>query len=221
MPDIVTIERGERSYQIINPGEGRIGSKLSLGEPYEKKLLEEIRARNLSGTAFDVGAHCGNHSLWFAAICGLKVHAWEPHKGSRAELEANLELNPTLDVTVHSWAAGAEDTHGRFTAGMWLEFDPTRGGDKLTLNRGSVPVKRIDDHLNVDDLALIKVDVEGMEHDVLAGAVDHIERCKPLIYCEAHNRTASRKVAAVLEPLGYEATGVVRMGSPMERWEAL
>lgn len=216
---VVTIERHGRSYRIINPGEGRVGSKLAHGEPYEKKLLQEIERRGLSGTAFDVGAHIGNHTLWLAAICGLKVHAWEPFDRSRIALEANLALNPALDVEVHGWAAGAGDARGRFTSGMWIEFDPTRPGEKLTLERGHVPVHRIDDRLDVEDVAVIKVDVEGMEADVLAGATRHIERCRPLIYCEAHNRTASRKVAAVLEPLGYEATGMIRMGSPMERWE--
>lgn len=219
MADIVTIERFGASYRIVNPGAGRVGSKLSNGEPYEKQLLYEIHRRGLSGTAFDIGAHIGNHTLWFAAVCGLKVHAWEPFTDSRAALERNLTLNPDLDVTVHDWAAGATDTRGRFTTGMWLEFDPTRPGDKLTLDRGHVQVHRIDDHLDVDDLAVIKVDVEGMEADALAGAAGHIERCRPVIYAEAHTRTASQKVDQVLEPLGYISTGVVRMGSPMERWE--
>lgn len=219
MSDVVTITEGDRSYRIVNPGPGRVGSKLANGEPYEKKLLLDIYRLGRSGTAFDVGAHIGNHTLWLAAICGFNVHAWEPFDDSRAALIGNLAHNPGLDVTVHSWAAGAEETRGRFTSGMWIEFDPTRDGATLTLERGHVQVQRIDDHLDVDDLAVMKVDVEGMEHDVLDGARGHIERCRPVIYCEAHTRTASRKVAAVLEPLGYRATDVIRMGSPMEKWE--
>ena len=217
--DIVTIRAFDRQYRIVNPGPGRVGSKLAHGEPYERKLLQDIYQRHLSGTAFDVGAHIGNHSLYLAAVCGLKVHAWEPYDASREMLEANLALNPDLDVTVHEWAAGAEDTRGRFTRGMWLEFDPTRDGDSLKLDRGGVPVHRIDDHVAVDDLAVIKVDVEGMEAAVLQGAVGHIERCTPIIYSETHTPESHASVAAVLEPFGYRMTKAIRMGSVMEKWE--
>jgi len=219
MADVVTIEAFGRSYQIINPGAGRVGTKLANGEPYERKLLVDIAQQKLTGTAFDVGAHLGNHSLYLAAICGLSVHAWEPHDGSRAQLAANLALNPDLPITPHSWAAGARSDRGRFTSGMWIEFDPTRDGDKLTLDRGGVEVARIDDRLDVDDLVVMKVDVEGMEADVVAGAIGHIERCKPLIYTETHTRTSHDSVAAHLEPLGYRVTRTIRMGSPMERWQ--
>lgn len=219
MPDVVTIEAFDRSYRIVNPGAGRVGSKLANGEPYERKLLVDIYQHGFTGTAFDIGAHIGNHSLYLAAICGLSVHAWEPFDGSRGQLEDNLALNPSLDVTVHSWAAGRSDDRGRFTKGMWLEFDPTRDGDKLTLDRGETPVHRIDDHLHVTDLSVIKVDVEGMEADALAGAVEHIARCRPVIYAECHTRTDHNKVAEVLEPMRYRVTRTIRMGSPMERWE--
>lgn len=218
--DVVTIRAFNREYQIVNPGPGRVGSKLAHGEPYERKLLVDIHQKALAGTAFDVGAHIGNHSLYLAAVCGLKVHAWEPHDASRQQLEANLTLNPALDVTVHSWAAGAEDNRGRFTRGMWLEFDPTRDGDKLTAGRGDIPVHRIDDHLDVDDLSVVKVDVEGMEADVLEGMSRHLERCRPIVYAETHRVTDDQKIGAVLEPLGYQRTGRIQMGSVMVRWEA-
>jgi FkbM family methyltransferase len=217
--DIVTITgpNGEQ-YKIISSGAGRVESKLINSEPYEKKLLQTIYRLGLTGTAFDVGAHIGNHTLWLAAVCGLKVHAWEPFDKSRTLLEESLRLNPELDVTVYDWAAGAETTRGRFTSGLWMEFDPTREGAALTLDRGHVPVRRIDDFVQVDDLAVLKVDVEGMEHDVLAGAIQNIERCRPIIYAEAHTRTASRKVADVIMPLGYRAGEVISMGSPMQTW---
>lgn len=219
MTDIVTIEAFDRSYQIVNPGAGRVGSKLTHGKPYERKLLVDCHQQGFTGTAFDVGAHIGNHTLYLAAICGLKVHAWEPFDDSRSALEANLALNPSLDVTVHDWAAGARTDRGRFTKGMWLEFDPTRTGDKLTLERGGVVVQRIDDHVDVPDLSVIKIDVEGMEADVVEGALGHIERSHPMIYAETHTRTSHASVAAHLEPLGYQVTRTIRMGSPMERWQ--
>jgi FkbM family methyltransferase len=219
MPDVVEIAAFDRSYRIVNPGAGRVGSKLANGEPYERKLLVDCHQQGFTGTAFDVGAHIGNHTLYLAAICGLKVHAWEPFDGSRADLEANLALNPGLEVTVHAWAAGARPDRGRFTKGMWLEFDPTRDGDKLTLERGGIEVERIDDHLDVPDLSVIKIDVEGMEADVVAGALGHIERSRPTIYTETHTRTSHNSVAAHLEPLGYRVTRTIRMGSAMERWQ--
>ncbi len=219
MADVVTIEAFGREYQIINPGPGRVGTKLANGEPYERKLLVDCHQQNLTGTAFDVGAHIGNHSLYLAAICGLAVHAWEPHDASRAQLEANLDLNPDLDITVHSWAAGATETRGRFTTGKWIEFDPTREGDTIKLERGHIQVHRIDDLLDVRDLAVIKVDVEGMEADVIDGAMGHIERSRPVIYSETHTEESHAAVAVLLEPVGYVMTRAIRMGSTMERWQ--
>jgi FkbM family methyltransferase len=218
MPDVVTIGAFDRNYQIINPGAGRVGSKLANGEPYERKLLVDIAQQKLTGTAFDVGAHIGNHSLYLAAICGLSVHAWEPYDDSRAQLDANLALNPDLDVTVHAWAAGARVDRGRFTRGMWLEFDPTRDGATMKLDRGGIEVDRIDDRLDVPDLAVIKIDVEGMEADVIAGAIGHIERSRPLIYSETHTPDSHASVADLLGPLGYRMDRAIRMGSVMERW---
>lgn len=219
MGDVVTVTAHGESYRIVNPG-GRVGSHLDKGIPYEHKLLGDIHNRHLTGTAFDVGAHVGNHSLYLAAVCGLRVHAWEPYDKSRAMLEANLELNPWLDVVVHDWAAGRADARGRFTKGMWLEFDPSREGAVMQLERGDIPIHRIDDHLHVDDLAVVKIDVEGMEADVLAGMAEHLQRCGPVVYAETHTRAARRRLQEVLHPLGYLQSGSISMGSVMTVWEA-
>ena len=207
MPEVVTIEAFGRSYRINNPGEGRVASKLNNGEPYERKLLVDTHQLGVTGTVFDVGAHVGNHTLYYAAICGLKVHAWEPFEDSRRQLEANLALNPGLDVTVHPWAAGAETGRGRISGEMTIQLD-----------RGDIPVYRIDDHLAVDDLAVVKVDVEGMEPHALTGMLGHLERCSPVIYTECHSRAAHAAVAEVLEPLDYQVDKTIQMGSTMERW---
>ena len=207
MPEILTIAGPNgASYCIEDPG-GRVGSKLRNGEPYERKLLHDVNNLRPTGAAFDVGAHVGNHSLWFAAVCGLKVHAWEPYPESLRRLRLNLALNPNLDITVHPWAAGAETGRGRISGGMTIQLD-----------RGDIPVHRIDDHLAIDDLAVVKVDVEGMEPHALTGMLGHLERCSPVIYTECHSRAAHAAVAEVLEPLDYQVDKTIQMGSTMERW---
>lgn len=219
MDDVVTIDGFGPAYRIINPGPGRVGSKLAHHEPYEKALLLDVQSLGLIGSAFDIGAHIGNHSLFLAACCGLDIHAWEPHRDSLMALRRNIKLNPGLNIKVHAYACGDSDTVGRLTAKM--SFGVAGEGDvPLKLGRGAIKVHRIDDNIDVPDVAVIKVDVEGMESEALAGAVRHIERSLPVIYAEAHTRTSSRKVAAVLEPFGYEMTKRVEMGSPMERWQA-
>jgi len=215
--DICTIRTDRGQYRIVNPG-GRIGSKVVNGEPYERKLLVDIAQQGLTGTAFDVGAHVGNHSLFLAACCGLKVHAWECHATTAERFLDNLELNPTLDITLHTWAAGDRKGSAHLSPCRWVEFDPSRPDTGSLRPGGAIDVDRIDDRLDVDDLAVVKVDVEGTEHDVLAGMRRHLARSRPVVYTESHSRTASRKVAAVLEPLGYVMDRAIHMGSTMERW---
>lgn len=217
MNEICEINVDGGVYRIVNPG-GRIGSKVEHGEPYERKLLVDIKQLGLTGTAFDVGAHVGNHSLFLAAVCGLKVHAWECHPVSAERFLDNLELNPSLDITLHTWAAGDRQGSAHLTPGRWVVIDPTRGDTGQIAPGGPITVDRIDDRLNVDDLAVVKVDVEGTEHDVLAGMVGHLERCRPVVYAETHSKRASLRVGAVLAPLGYVMDRGIHMGSTMERW---
>lgn len=189
-----------------------------MGTAYELMLLEDVYHQGLTGSAFDVGAHIGNHTLFLAAVCGFKVYAWEPHEGSLKQLYANLALND-VEVDVFEWAAGNRDTRGRLSKGMWMEFDPTREGATMKLERGEIPVHRIDDRLTVTDLAVVKIDVEGMEPDVLEGMTAHLAACRPVVYCETHTRLAQERIRRVLEPLGYRLGKVLRMGSPQHRWD--
>lgn len=216
--DLVTIRIHGGEYRIHDPG-GRIGAKIALGVPYEKRLLVHIAQRCYRGTAVDVGAHVGNHSLFLAAVCGLRVLAFECHQPTVERLCENLALNPHLKVMVHDCALSDEEGTGRLTGGRWVEFDPTRG-DKGTLEPGGdVTVRRFDDLYTLDDLSVVKVDVEGTEHRVLAGMVDNLDRCSPDVYAETHTPEAHDATAAVLEPLGYRMTRAIHMGSVMERWQ--
>jgi hypothetical protein len=63
-------------------------------------------------------------------------------------------------------------------------------------------------------VALIKIDVEGMEPQVLAGATDLLSRYRPRVFAEAHTDQDFERVLAQLRPHGYVATGRVFNASP-------
>jgi FkbM family methyltransferase len=202
---ILTIEAHGRSYRIEDPG-GLIGEALRTGQPYEVPLLEHIHSRGFVGTAVDVGASMGNHSLWLAAICGLKVIAIEPLDVKR--LQANVALND-LDVTVWPVGLGDRAYRGKVTG-------PPPHSIGLELPDGKVPIACLDE-FGLENVCLIKIDVEGMEPDVLRGAKDTIHRDHPVLYVEAQDKAAHRRNAQEI-PRGYVRTRVFG-STPLEEWE--
>lgn len=204
---VIRIDRHHRSYLIHDPG-GRIGVPIAEGRPYEHRLLDRIHGLGKTGSALDVGAHVGNHALYLAAICGLTVHAFEPSPRAYPALVANVELND-LPITPYRLAVGPVSTTGRVDSLMRFVEDED----------GEVPMRSIDSMLDLDDLAVVKIDVEGGEPGALLGMREHLLRCSPSIFTEVHGRTAHRAQIAVLAPLGYQEVGRVQMGSLMMHWE--
>jgi FkbM family methyltransferase len=74
------------------------------------------------------------------------------------------------------------------------------GGMKRT-----VPILRLDDVYEHSACKLIKIDVEGMEADVLRGAARVIRAFRPILYVENEFVERSPELIAVLEQLGYDA----------------
>ena len=70
------------------------------------------------------------------------------------------------------------------------------------------------DALITDPVAVIKIDVEGMEELVLRGASRILGSDRPTVYLEAFNRAALRRTKTVLKPYGYRPTGAVFNSTP-------
>lgn len=207
MPDVVTIKAHGHRYRIENPG-GLMGRSIAAGGPYEQKVLEHIYRKELRGRAVDIGASVGNHALWLAAICGLEVLAVEPL--DHARLQRNVALNPDLDIEVWPVALGDESTRGTVTG------PPSHVvGDSFPAD-GQVPIERLDDR-ELTDVALLKIDVEGHEPQVLRGAEQTVRRERPVIFAEAESPAAHERNAEVLRALGY--SHVKTFGAtPLEEW---
>lgn len=196
-----------QSYTIEIDPEGLIGRRIaSAGQPYEFPLLEHIWERGFKGVAVDGGAHVGNHTLWLAVVCGLEVWAFEPL--CYEELVHNVELND-LQSQVHPVPVALGAEHGQATI---------VGRGKLEVGGGEVPVVPLDDY-QLEDVSVIKLDIEDMEPFALMGARRTVERCQPVIFAEARDDNCHQAIANVLEP-GYRMTA--RFGvrwTPVECWE--
>jgi len=138
-------------------------------------------------TVLDVGANCGALTLVAAHQVGTRgrVYAFEPGETIRQRLEANLAENPQIQsgVTVMPVGLGAA-TEERF----YYEDPHYRGNGALFQSQGiPVSVVRLDDWVaeqGIGAIALIKIDVEGMEYDVLRGGKSTLSRYQPMIYFE-------------------------------------
>jgi FkbM family methyltransferase len=187
---------------------------MSDGGWYEESFLEHIRRKGRRGVYVDAGAHLGTHTAWFALLCpSTHVHAVEPVARFADQIDRVVEANDLArHVTVHR--VGLADRPGTATnhlcAAHQTGFDPAgaaAGRDE------TFPVTTLD-HLIAEPVAVIKIDVEGMEDSVLRGAQRILSADRPSVYVEAWDRDKLRTIARVLRPFGYRATGRVFNSSP-------
>ena len=85
-----------------------------------------------------------------------------------------------------------------------IEKDPTRK-EKFVAKQATTTT--IDEACKGKLVDCIKIDVEGHEYHVLNGAMDTIDNCSPLLVIE--NIDPERKIAKVLEPLGYKIVTIL------------
>jgi FkbM family methyltransferase len=179
---------------------GIIDACLIRGEFYEQRFLRYIASLGIRGAYVDVGACIGTHSTFFAMCCPADhVYAFEPRASQRARLERTLELNE-LRAKVTVFASAVSDSAGEVTV-------------RLDGREHTLPTERLD-RLVHGPVALIKVDVEGMEPQVLAGATELLRRYRPRVFAEAHEEDDIKRVQECLRPYGYRPTGRVFNASP-------
>jgi FkbM family methyltransferase len=129
---------------------------------------------------------------------------------------ANIALNNIKNITVVNCALGDVNLE------HYIECSGSNIGGNYISERGdNVLVLKLDDFV-LDNVKLIKIDVEGFELKVLKGAIRTIIRNKPDIFIECINQVQFMKVNRFLERIGYKYTGLRFNNTPtyLFRWDS-
>ena len=165
-------------------------------EPETLSLIDHLIDVQGSSVCFvDIGANAGQHSL-FAARRGVRVIAFEPWAPARAQFEQNRDLNGLDNIDIQPVALA--DTNGEMpfyapqgtntgTGSLLADYNPGNNTDTLI-----APVRRGDEMLTeagIDGPAILKIDVEGAERDVVSGLSKFIAAHRPAIIMEFSEAT--------------------------------
>jgi FkbM family methyltransferase len=186
---------------------------------YEAEALDLIaRFVPPGATILDVGANYGNHTLFFARVLGARrVIPIEPNPKAIAVLRRNLWLNQleNVDLAHLGTAAGARPGYAPLELSNVDEATSNEGGMRvLGASHRQVPVAAIDDLIGDASVNFVKVDVGGMELDVIQGMRRLIERSRPAIFIKLREES----VAAFRKwqhDNGYTLCGAVQMSAGM------
>jgi FkbM family methyltransferase len=203
----MAVKKCRHGTMMYNVNDSFIGRSLDLyGEWCDSEMFVLGQILNPADVVVDVGANIGTHAVYFASKVGAAglVVAFEPQRLVFQTLCGNVALNGLTNVDCLRAAVGASRGQARFPS-----IDP-RGKYNFGAVRASSDTGELVDVLPIDELglarcALIKVDVEGMEASVIAGAKDTIRRCAPALFLENNAHDRSRELFDAIESVDYKA----------------
>jgi FkbM family methyltransferase len=174
-----------------------------------------VRAAPADPVVLDIGANIGVVALALARAAGPRglVHAFEAERLTFHMLAGNMALNCMENVHCHFMAVGEKAGTARIPRLDYREFanfgslelnreqqsdlgQQARGGEFTEVRMDSI------DAMALPRVDMIKIDVEGMEAAVLAGAERTIRAHRPLMYVE-HLKSGAVELWRILDGLGY------------------
>jgi len=193
----------------------RNGTRIDLGSRLELLVIEECWMRDVYGIrevppttvglVVDIGAGVGELTLLaLRSLPHATIHAFEPNPRSFRLLERNVARLGTASVRVVPAAVGADATYRVPASDTGPLATVVPKGD---LSAGTiVPGVRLDDAVPAGDVALLKVDCEGLELDVLESGPGVLGRTSTVVveYHRHLSPESDRRVEALLSEHGFD-----------------
>lgn len=206
--------RGAKFILGSMAGEGGGGSvyfNLMEAEQTETMLAEFSAGK----VFFDIGANIGYYSILASKLVGEKgaVVAFEPVISNLTFLHRHVELNNAKNVRVLSFALSDKQSIASFSLGQnsaMGHLSENGKGENLVY----VPTVSLDEIAAKMNLMpdVMKIDVEGAEMDVFAGAENVLRTAKPTIFLSTHSPELRRDCLEFLQNRGYEVKSMFPEG---------
>lgn len=140
--------------------------------------VSALKYLNKKRIALDIGAHVGLYTRALSESFQF-VNSFEPFPVTFDCLTKNTRK--LSNVKLHNIALG--DTNGKVD----IDFNQENSGNSAVIPGSKFELQRLD-NFNFIDIDFIKIDVEGYEHNVLAGGLDTIRRNKPVMIVEVKKK---------------------------------
>jgi FkbM family methyltransferase len=192
------------------------------------RVIDQLVCRGMA--VIDVGANSGTFSTRMLQLVGRKGHVYaiEPYPGHEEALQRIAKHNSHFTY----FLVGASDTDGVGTLATPIHdgtphtglssFSSVSPGTASTSLQ--VPIRRIDDLLSGErtDVGFVKIDVEGSELAVLAGA-RRVFETRPTTLIEIEQRHHASPIAGIFDhfrEMGYDGWALFEHGlRPVEAFD--
>lgn len=188
---------------LFNPVDTYIGRSLALYGEFSEGEAELFAQLIQPGDAvIEVGANLGALTVPLARLAGV-VLAFEPQRIIHQQLCANVALNGLTNVFAQQMALGA-NPGAIITPNIDYAVPANFGGVPLgEWEVGETVQVGVIDLMATPALDFLKIDVEGMECDVIRGARETLARCRPIVYVENDRKEQAAELVSLLRESGY------------------
>lgn len=167
---------------------------------------------------FDIGANIGVFAIVASAVTTARVTAFEPTPDLSATFRRIAQANG-LGCDIQERALGAST--GTATLYLSAKTDSSNSlmaGFRPASGSVEVPLERLDDVVTRLGRrpAVMKIDTEATEPDVLEGGLETLRTVRPWIVCEVLAGRTEEALTAILRPLGYRFHHLGGDGTPVE-----
>ena len=153
----------------------------------------------------DIGANFGSHTFHFATTCDEgRVYAFEPQKQLFYMLCGSIALQNRNNIVPLNMAVGNSSCMIEVPQFDYRAPNNFGGVGLQDGHKGEAIMCTKIDFMQLTKVDFMKIDVEGMELDVLRGAETTIKKCLPVISVEADRPEKTAEVREFLESLGYD-----------------
>ena len=161
-------------------------------ELFLDRLMEFFTRNNESVSFVDIGSNIGIFLLQIAKYPRTKVIGFEPSKECIKATEKTFKLNDLTNYELYCNLVGSENSEVYYS----YSTDPQGASVYTSSNDKSNLIKqiRLDENesikkIHIDSKVILLIDVEGYEPEVFKGAINLIDKFKPLIIFEYNKKS--------------------------------